>query len=128
VKYEPTPTVAGRVAVTVGPWVVCSLVAATIALPAATRLSVLGGGSTLDALFVWLSISIAMHALPTSEETASLMAAVEGRGVSTLSQVCMLPLAALMGLGVLLSCVMEGLLYGLLVAFGVPALVVHLLA
>jgi len=111
-----------------GPFFVNTLLGALIATPAAIPVIQFSAGKPLDYLLIWLGVSIAMHAFPSTGDAASLWQGVWHGEASFFAKFITLPLVGLIYLGALGSVFWLDLFYGIGVAMLFPKLLVALFA
>lgn len=104
----------------IGPFLVNSIVGALVGLPAA-----IGGvaglaGSPSHLVLLWLGVSVAMHAFPSTGDAKSIWQCATAPGTSCLARIVVLPFVALIYLGALGSVVWLDLLYGVAVVAAIP--------
>ena len=80
------------------------------------------GDMTVRAVLAWLSVSVAMHAFPSTGDAAAIWAAVWERGAPLSARLLGSPLVALIHLGALGSVVWLDLAYGIAVGLVLPRL------
>lgn len=108
-----------------GPFFANTIIGAAIAAPAAIRLRHFPLDRPWDYLFLWLGIAIAMHAFPSTGDTASLWEGIwQGRGCC-LARLIALPFVGLMYLIALGKIFMLDLIYGVAVAVLLPRLLMQ---
>ncbi len=113
----------------VGPFLVNTVIGALIALPAALPVIKFGAGTPLDYLLIWLGVSIAMHAFPSTGDAQGIwQAVVRGKDVPLALRFLAAPLVGFILLGALGSVVWLDALYGVGVAMLVPNLIVGMMA
>ena len=112
----------------VGPFLVNTIVGALVAFPAAIPMLKFDAGQAIDFLFIWLGISIAMHAFPSTGDAKSIWHGVASREVPLLAKIVAIPVVAFIYLGAIGSFFWLDLLYGAAVALALPNLISSLLA
>jgi len=114
------------VLISVGPFFVNTIVGAVIAMPAAIPVFKFHETNPLYYLLIWLGVSIAMHAFPSTGDAQSMWNSVsEGK---SFTKYLVMPIVGLIYLGALGSMFWLDLIYGAGVAVGFPNLIVNLLA
>lgn len=111
----------------VGPFLFNSLLGAVIAFPAVVPVYKFEAGTTLDYVLIWLGVSIAMHAFPSTGDAASMLKSLSAHS-SLLLRLIGNPIVALIYLGALGSMFWLDAIYGLFVAGLLPTLLVSYLA
>lgn len=111
--------------ISVGPFLVNTIVGALITLPSAVRVFVFTGGiNPLDILNMWLGISILMHSFPSTGDAKALYASViRNRAVNLFVKILVMPVIGLIYFGAFGSIVWLDLGYAVAVAYLLPNLV-----
>jgi hypothetical protein len=117
-----------NVLIGVGPFFINTILGGIIGAPGAIPVIKFGGLNPLDLLMVWLGVSIAMHAFPSTGDAASIWRSATGAGASFWSKVVATPIVGIIYLGSLASILWLDALYGIAVVCALPYLAVHLLA
>lgn len=110
-----------------GPFFVNSLLAALIAFSFVLPALEFRVSATQGYILAWVSVSIAMHSFPNTDETGDLWRAVWSPRSSTLTRLFATPLVGFMYVGVLGRIICLDLLYGLGVVVLAPALLLYVL-
>jgi Putative zincin peptidase len=110
--------------ISIGPFLINTLLGALIAAPAALPVIKFATGDLLDYLLIWLGVSIAMHAIPSTGDAKSLWQSVKGPGVSSVVRFMAAPIIGIIYLAVLGRIFWLDLIYGIAVAVGIPTLLV----
>jgi hypothetical protein len=110
----------------VGPFLVNTVLGALVAFPGAIPVLKFGAGRPIDFLFIWLGISIAMHAFPSTGDAKSIWKAVGSGQVPWLAKLIAIPVVALIYLGAIGSVFWLDVLYGAGVALALPNLITSL--
>jgi Putative zincin peptidase len=126
VIHEPPAKSYQSLFISIGPFLINTLLGALIAFPAALPVIKFGVGDLLDYLLIWLGVSIAMHAIPSTEDAKSLWKSVNGPGVSSVARFLVAPIVGTIYLAALGRVFWLDLLYGVGVAVGIPTLLVAL--
>lgn len=114
--------------IAVGPFFVNTLLGALIALPAALPVFTLNNANFLHYVLIYLGVSIAMHAFPSTGDAAVIWKEVRKDDTKFLTRLVGYPVVGLIYLGSLGSMIWLDLVYGLAVAIGIPNLIIHWLA
>lgn len=114
----------------VGPFFVNSILGALIALPGAIPILILNG--TVDYGFfeiflIWLGVSIAMHAFPSTGDAQSMWSAIKGPDSNLLTKIIGFPIVGLIYIGAFGSVVWLDLFYGIGVCGLIPNLILNIL-
>ena len=112
----------------IGPFFVNTIMGAVIAAPAAIPVLQFHGGDALDYFLIWLGVSIAMHAFPSTGDAAGIWHAVKSPETPLWSKILGAPLVGLIYIGALGSMFWLDALYGIGVAGLLPRLIVKLFA
>lgn len=113
--------------VSIGPFFVNTVVGAVIAAPAAIPFT-LGSPDALDLFLMWLGVSIAMHAFPSTGDARSAWGSIHRPTTPLLMKAVGTPVIALIYVGALGSMFWLDALYGIAVAGLLPNLLVKALA
>jgi hypothetical protein len=113
--------------ISVGPFIVNSIVGAIIALPAVIPVFELNDAGALDFLLMYLGISIAMHAFPSTGDAQAILQSIREKDTKPLIKIIGYPIVGLIYLGTLGSFFWLDFLYGMAVAVGLPYLFISLL-
>jgi Putative zincin peptidase len=124
VIHEPPTKSYQSIFISIGPFLINSILGALIAFPAALPVIKFGEGDLLDYLLIWLGISIAMHAIPSSGDAKSLWQSVKGPGLSSAVRFAVAPIVGIICLGAVGRFFWLDLIYGIGVAIGLPTLLV----
>jgi hypothetical protein len=112
----------------VGPFLVNTIVGALVAFPGAIPMLKFDVGQPVDLLFIWLGISIAMHAFPSTGDAKSIWRGIASREVPLPAKLIAIPVVSLIYLGAIGSVFWLDALYGAAVALALPSLITSLLA
>lgn len=112
--------------ISVGPFVVNSLLCMFICFPAFIPLRVFGVSEPLSYLLLWLGVSIGMHAFPSiGDGQALLQHAKKAASSFNVLAILSFPLVVLIYAANVLSFFWVDYLYGLAIGLGVPALILQ---
>ena len=114
--------------ISVGPFVVNTVLGALIALPAALPIFDFNNPQPLDFLLIYLGVSIAMHAFPSTGDAASIWSMVKRDSTSPWIKIVAYPVVGLIYLGAIGSFFWLDLLYGVGIAIGLPHLIIYMLS
>ncbi len=106
------------------PFLINTIMGALIAFPAALPVIKFGAGDLLDYFLIWLGVSIAMHAIPSTGDAKSLWQSMKGAGVSSVVRFMVAPVVGIIYLAALGRVFWLDLIYGIGVAVGLPTLLV----
>ena len=109
--------------VSVGPFIVNSLLCMLICFPAFIPFRIFGVASPLSYFLLWLGVSIGMHAFPSMQD-ANVLYKQAKKAASSLNPLAIIsfPLVVLIYIANILSVVWADYLYGVFIGLGVPAL------
>lgn len=110
----------------IGPFFLNSILGALIAFPAVLPVVMFHNANLLDYLLIYLGVSIAMHAFPSSGDASSIWSEVSKKETSIWVKIISYPIVGLIYLGSLGSFFWLDLLYGIGVAVGLPHLIISL--
>ena len=116
------------VAISMGPFLINSVVGMAMAFPGTLKLFVLGSPDWLDMVVVWLGLSVGMHAIPSRGDAKSMWSSVSGPRAGLVIKILVLPLVGLVYLMSIASIFWADLIYGAAICLGPPMLLVQLLA
>jgi hypothetical protein len=110
--------------VSVGPFIINSVLCILICFPAFFPVRFFGVNSLLSYFILWLGLSIGMHAFPSNQD-ANVLYHHAKREIATLNPLAIIsfPLVALIYLANILSMIWFDLIYGVAIGLGLPALI-----
>jgi hypothetical protein len=114
--------------ISIGPFIVNTVVGGLVAFPAALPVFKFNTGGPLDYLLIYLGVSIAMHAFPSTGDADAIWQHIKDKGTSIWVKILGYPIVGLIYLGALGSFIWLDLIYGIGIAVGLPNLIVALLA
>jgi hypothetical protein len=114
--------------ISIGPFFLNTIIGALIALPAAMSVFKFDNAGPLDYLLMYLGVSIAMHAFPSTGDANSIWEMMKREDTRWWVKLIGYPTVGLIYLGSIGSFVWLDLIYGIGVAIGLPNLIVYLLA
>jgi len=124
-----TPRYASQhVLIGIGPFIVNSVLGALIAAPAAIPVIQFGAGNLLDFALIWLGVSIAMHAFPSTGDAKSIWSAIVKQPAFSFARIVGTPIVGVIYLGALGSFFWVDLVYGVALAMLVPRALIALMA
>jgi Putative zincin peptidase len=124
VIHEPPTKSYQSLFISIGAFLINTIAGALIAFPAALPVIKFGAGDLLDYLLIWLGVSIAMHAIPSTGDAKSLWQSVKTPGISPLVRFIVAPVVGIIYLATIGRFFWLDLIYGIGVAIGLPTLVV----
>lgn len=118
-----------QVLIGAGPFFLNSLLGALLAFPSALRVFEFhGAASTLDIVQIWLGISIAMHAIPSTVDAKSMWKAVSGKNAPFIAKLTVAPAVGLIFVLAIGSVIWLDVIYAIAVSLALPKLLVILLS
>jgi len=114
--------------ISIGPFIINTIVGALIAFPGALPVFKFGNAGVLDYILIYLGVSIAMHAFPSSGDANAIWQHVKDKQTSLWVKIVAYPVVGLIYLGSLGSFFWLDLLYGIGIAVGLPNLVIAIFA
>lgn len=114
--------------ISTGPFFLNTLIGGLIAFPAALPVIQFQNGGPLDYLLLYLGVSIAMHAFPSTGDADVIWEQVKDKSIPVWAKIIGYPVVGLIYLGSLGSFFWLDLLYGVGVAMGFPYLVMALMS
>jgi hypothetical protein len=126
VVHEQSAAPSHQVWISLGPFLLNTLLGALIAAPAAIPVMQVDVGGPLDCLLIWLGVSIAMHAFPSTVDAELIWDTLETRQTSRLTKFIGVPAIGAICLASVGRFVWLDLLYGLAVAMLLPKLAIWL--
>ncbi|MFL5746285.1 MAG: DUF3267 domain-containing protein [Niastella sp.] len=110
--------------ISIGPFFLNTILGALIALPAALPVSGFDNAGFVEYLLIYLGVSIAMHAFPSTGDANSIWRALKDKDTNLLVKVVGFPIVGLIYLGAIGSFFWLDLLYGIGVAIELPKLLI----
>jgi hypothetical protein len=110
--------------ISIGPFFLNTIVGALIALPAALPVFTFENAGLLDYLLIYLGVSIAMHAFPSTGDANVIWGALKEKDTNWLVKIVGYPIVGLIYLGAAGSFIWLDLLYGMGVAIFLPKLII----
>jgi hypothetical protein len=124
VLHEPAKKVHHTIFISVGPFIINTLLCFVIGFSAALQFK-FESANVLDFLLMYLAISIGAHAFPSTGDAASLWNAVVKSDTSSwISKAVVTPIVGFIYLGALGSFFWLDMIYGVAVGLGLPYLVI----
>lgn len=122
VIYDAPDSAGQHIWICIGPFVVNTIIGAAVAYQASSRLLPLGRAGLMDYVMMWLGVSIASHAFPSTGDARSIWRGLWSRRASVLARLIGTPVVGLIYLGALGSVLWLDIAYGLTVAVWLPML------
>jgi len=114
--------------ISIGPFVVNTIIGALIALPAALPVFRFNNAGPLDYLLIYLGVSIAMHAFPSRGDANSIWQMLQESDTPWWVKLVGYPVIGLIYIGAIGSFMWLDLIYGIAIAVGLPNLIIWLFA
>lgn len=114
--------------VSTGPFLLNTIMGAVIALPASLPVFSFGNAMIYHYILLYLGISIAMHAFPSTGDANAIWETVKRPDAPWLFKLLATPVVGFIYLGALGSMFWLDLFYGIGIAIGIPKLLISLLA
>ena len=114
------------VMISIGPFFVNSIIGGLIALPAALPVYTFENANILHYVLIYLGVSIAMHAFPSTGDAKSILLTLKDPDTSLLTKIVAYPLIGLIYVGSIGSFIWLDLAYGIGIAVGLPKLIISL--
>lgn len=128
VIHEPAAKNYQTILISIGPFILNSILGFLIAFPAAFQFQ-FDSANLLDYVLLYLGVSIAMHAFPSSGDASSMWNSIVNKeGSNIFTKILLAPLVGFIYIGAFGSFFWLDALYGVGVAYGLPKLLVHALA
>ena len=126
VLHEATKNKLQSIMISIGPFFVNTIIGALIALPASLQVFTFENANPLDYILIYLGVSIAMHAFPSTGDANAIWHALKDPDTKPWVKLIGYPLVGLIYLGSLGSFFWLDLLYGIAVAVFLPRLIISL--
>jgi len=110
--------------ISIGPFFVNTILGALIALPAALPVYTFENANIFHYLLIYLGVSIAMHAFPSTGDAQSILTAIKDPGTKLLTKIVGYPLIGLIYIGSIGRFIWLDLVYGIAIAVGLPNLII----
>ncbi len=129
VLHAPIEDFTSAFLVALGPLVVNSVLCVAFCLPALVPTRVFGQEDLLSYFWIWLGVSVGMHAFPSTHDARGLWAqAKRAAGSGNLLAILSFPLAAVIMVGNVLSVVWFDAFYAFAIGFLLPEMLLRRLA
>lgn len=126
VIHEEPENVYQHIIISIGPFLINSIVGAIIAFPGALSFLKQGSPSMLGYFLLWLGVSIAMHAFPSIGDARCIWKAVWKRRTPLPARLLGAPIVVLIYLGAIGSAFWLDLVYGVAISMALPYYLVKL--
>jgi len=114
--------------ISIGPFIVNTIMGGLIALPAALAVFTFENANIFHYLLIYLGVSIAMHAFPSRGDANSILSVIQEPDTNFFTKIVGYPIIGLIYLGAIGSFIWLDLLYGIGVAIGLPRLIIAIFA
>lgn len=128
IMHEPPRKPYQCLLIGMGPFFINSLLGILIAFPAVIPVWTFKSESAGDFFLIWLGLSIAMHAFPTTGDAKVIWKAVWSEGTSLALRLIAIPLVGIIYLGAIGSVVWLDFIYAAAILMYLPNLIISLLA
>lgn len=129
VRHEIPKSSAQHVLISVGPFIVNTIIGCLITLPASIQIFMFKDYTNFLYLFLaWLGVSIVMHSFPSIGDAKAIWEIVKKKETNIFAKIIGTPLALLILLCSLGSIMWLDLLFGIGVALFIPKLLISILA
>jgi hypothetical protein len=129
VLHEPVRNPVHQLLIGIGPFIVNTLLAVIIAFPAAIPVMKFSSGNPQDYLLLYLSISIGMHAFPSTGDAQTMWQTLwHGENTPVWLKAVLVPVMVIIYAGALGAFFWLDLAYGLGVSLGLPVLLIKMMA
>ncbi|MHB1001629.1 MAG: metalloprotease family protein [Armatimonadota bacterium] len=112
----------------IGPFIINSVVGGLIAMFGVIPALQFESGGLFDYLMIWLGVSIAMHAFPSTGDAKSIWNALWSDKSSAATKLVGTPIVGLIYLGAAGSFFWLDLIYGVAVAYFIPNMIISIMA
>lgn len=126
VIHEKPNSFRQHILISVGPFLVNTVIGALISLPGAIPVLKFESGSTLDIFLIWLGVSISMHSFPSTGDAKCIWNAMKQDNVSLLWKFIAFPIVGIIFLGAVGSAFWLDAIYGMGVAMFLPELIINI--
>ena len=128
VIHEPAPKSYQTILISVGPFIINTIIAFLVAFPAAMQYK-FGDANGFDYILLYLGVSIGAHAFPSTGDAQSLWdSTMKSEDTSLLVKIIVAPIVGFIYLGALGSFFWLDIAYGIAVSSGLPYLVIKMLS
>jgi hypothetical protein len=127
VIHEPATKGYQTILISIGPFIINSVIAFLVAFPAAIQFQ-LDDANILDFILIYLGVSIGGHAFPSTGDAQTLWTTVMQKDVPLITKIITTPIVGFIYLGALGSFFWLDMLYGFGISVGLPNLIVKALA
>jgi len=128
VLHENTNAPGKNLLIGIGPFIINSVLGAVIAMPAMISVIKFEAGSYFEYFLLWLGISIAMHAFPSTGDAANIWAAITAKETPLALKFVGIPVVGLIYLGAIGSVMWLDLIYGIAISGAVPFFLIKSMA
>lgn len=128
VVHEPAKKGYQTILISIGPFIINTVIAFLVAFPAAMQFK-LDDANFIDYILIYLGVSIGGHAFPSTGDAQSLWSSVMESGQhSLLTKIVVTPIVGFIYLGALGSFFWLDFAYGFLVSIGLPYFILKFFA
>jgi len=127
VIHEIPRTKLQTIMISIGPFFLNTIIGALIALPAALPVFEYDSATLLDYVLIYLGVSVAMHAFPSTGDANSIWSAINEKDTPLWIKIIGYPVVGLIYIGSLGSMFWLDLIYGVAIAVFLPKLIIQFL-
>lgn len=128
VVHEVPENPKAQIWISVGPFIVNSVLGSLISLPGAIDIIQFSDYSNpLSLFFVWLGVSIAMHSFPSTGDAKNMWKTICDERTSIITKIFTAPIVGIIYVCAFGSAFWLDLLYGLFLAMAIPHILIYLL-
>ncbi|RKR81600.1 putative zincin peptidase [Mucilaginibacter gracilis] len=128
VLHEKVSNKFQHIMISIGPFIVNTVLGAIIAFPAALPIFKLNNATPIDFVLIYMGVSIAMHAFPSTGDAKSIWDGLKDEDTSIAAKIFGYPIVGLIYAGTLGRFFWLDALYGIAVAVGLPNLLISILS
>jgi hypothetical protein len=128
VIHETVPNKFHHIMISIWPFIINTILGALIAFPAVLPIFRLENPTFIDYILIYMGVSIAMHAFPSTGDAKSIWEGLKDENTSVLAKIFGYPVVGLIYAGSLGSFFWLDAIYGLAVCIGLPNLIISLLS
>lgn len=131
VIHEPPKSILQNVVISTGPFLVNTLIGSLIACPAAISLlkfksSSQGPMILIEYVLLWLGVSVAMHAFPSTGDAKSIWEELKRKETPIFYKIIITPIVGIIYLGAAGSMFWLDIIYGIAVAALIPNILIRI--
>lgn len=128
VVHEEPKKISQHVLISIGPFIINTILGALIAMSSAIPVLKFSSGDALDFLLIWLGVSIAMHAFPSKGDANNIWEIIKNEETNWLAKILCFPIVVFIHIAALGSVIWLDFAYGMAVALLIPNLILKIIA